>query len=144
MKTLTTVLILCFLSGCASMTNKEMVWQGLHAIDVLQTIDGPAYDPCKMEINPITQKFLGEHPSTEQVLLWGVLWGTAHWKITDWVDNSKLPNWFKITYNIIDFGGKTITIINNEKNGTRLGRKNAASDPLNEICYQELGYGRHF
>lgn len=51
------VVLLC---GCESMPRGEMYFQGMHAVDVLQTINGPAEDDCYEEGDPLTKRLIGE------------------------------------------------------------------------------------
>lgn len=73
------VAALILLAGCESMPRHEMVFHAIHAIDVMQTVNGPARDDCYTEAAPVTQALIGENPSVSGVLLWGVSVSALHY-----------------------------------------------------------------
>lgn len=65
------VLLVCLIfliAGCETMPRGEIYFQGLHAVDVLQTLNGPARDACFKETAPVTRRLIGDKPSEGQVL----------------------------------------------------------------------------
>lgn len=117
MKALMLILILTLITGCASMSTEEKVWQSMHVIDVMQTYNGPASRPeCFREADPFTKRIIGEHPSKESVVAWGIGSGLLfHWlaKKADESDN------YYTKYGFYGFAllTKGITIGNNERIG---------------------------
>lgn len=106
------------LAGCESMPRGEWAYQGLHAVDVMQTLNGPARDDCYDEVSPVHRRIMGEKPSQSDVLLWGVGMGLAHYGISSYIEENysgfTLGVWQAITT-----GGVAITIGESYKIGVR-------------------------
>lgn len=117
------------LAGCESMSPYEKAWQAMHLVDVAQTLNGPASDPCYSEQDPITSSLIGEHPSRGEVLAWGVGLSVTHYYLGEWVDNSDWPEGVKTLVRSIDIGYKGLTIGNNHETGIRAFGSNASCEP---------------
>lgn len=105
-------------SGCAS-SPSEIAWQTLHVVDVAQTINGPARDDCYREAH-WPQYLIGEKPSTEAVIAWGVAVGAAHYALDRWLENTGRADktawrWLRA----IDLTYKTYTVTRNHAIGVR-------------------------
>ena len=116
------VLLLSF--GCASFPEKplwqaEAAWQAGHVVDVLQTINGPARDDCFTEGDPLTKSLIGENPSTEEAIAWGVAAGGIHWGVTKLLDHYNAKPWVKIAWQSVTITFKASTIVHNHNEGIR-------------------------
>ena len=118
---------LALLSGCTS-SPAEKAWQTMHLVDVAQTINGAARDPCFHERDPFTRRLIGRQPSTESVLLWGVGVGVTHYALDRWLTNSGHANkkWVRIL-RAVDLGAKGFTIGRNHQIGIRVFGDNHCS-----------------
>lgn len=110
--------------GCASFPEKpmwqaELGWQVMHGVDVLQTINGPANDPCFIESNGITQSLIGENPSTGEVIAWGAAAGGLHWGVTKLLDHYNAKPWVKVAWQSVTIVTKADTVIGNHNEGIR-------------------------
>ena len=108
-------------AGCSSfeISKPEIAWQALHAIDVAQTINGPAKDPCFAE-GTVTRHLIGEQPSTEGVLAWGIGLSLVHYQVDRWLEKTgrdKQPFWRIVRS--IDIGYKGYTVARNHDLGVR-------------------------
>lgn len=111
--------------GCANMSTQEKAWQVLHAIDIAQTIDGPARDLCFREDTFPTEQLIGKKPSTEAVLVWGLATSVGHYYLDQWLQHTeRVPDWVKNTFRTLDIGVKGMTISSNHERGIRLFREN--------------------
>lgn len=130
-----TLLVIPLLSGCSlydDMSRWEIAWQGLHAIDVGQTMTYKD-DPCYSEANFATRRLIGTEPSESKVLLWGVGMSALHIVIFDWVDQSALPVWAKTSLHVFDLAYKAVIVTDNYNNGVRVFSSNRPSE---EFCYE--------
>ena len=75
MKTIT-ILSLILLSACSSMSEREKTLQVMHLIDVAQTYQ-MSKSHCHNEMGAAAL-FIGENPSSEDVLIWGVATAVAY------------------------------------------------------------------
>lgn len=131
---------LLLLVGCNTIPNRELNWQGLHLIDVLQTSNAAGNDTCYEEVNPLTRGLIGAKPHKDKVYIWGVLWGLGHVIVTKAVDESKIPKWLKTTFHVLDFTGKGLTISSNHNDGIRVwGDNTPPEDPDLHICEEQMG-----
>lgn len=114
----TTLCAIVLLCGCESMPRGELAYQTLHAVDVLQTINGPATDDCYKEANPITRRIVGEKPSKGQVVAWGVGQGLLHYGISSYLEDNS-PGWIYGAWQILSTGTVAITIHDNYELGVK-------------------------
>ena len=106
------------LSGCAA-SPTEKAWQALHVIDVAQTINGPARDDCYREAH-WPKYVIGDKPSTEAVIAWGVVIGVAHYAFDRWLTETGRadhPAWRALR--VLDLTYKGYTVGNNHHIGVR-------------------------
>lgn len=107
------------LNGCSAlneMPRGEAVWQGLHAVDVLQTLNGPADDDCYSEGDPVTRRIIGRKPSKGKVVAWGVGMGVLHYTVSDQLRDR--PLWLA-AWQLLSIGNTTIAINNNLQIGIK-------------------------
>jgi hypothetical protein len=114
-----TVLIAVLLCGCSSMSRPEIAWNVLHVVDVAQTINGPASDPCYRERAPTTRFLIGERPHRDNVIAWGVAASVMHYFAFRWVENSDWPDGVKVALRSIDLTYKGHTVVRNHNAGIR-------------------------
>jgi hypothetical protein len=131
LRTILLSLIILTSFGCASFPKDpywqaEAGWQTLHAIDVLQTINGPAKDDCFVEANSITKSFIGEKPNTGEVLVWGVASGAAHWGVTKLLDRYNAKPWVKTAWQSVTIVVVADTVVDNHRIGIRPWGNNAS------------------
>jgi hypothetical protein len=124
MKRLLIPLLVVFTVGCAEIPRDpywaaEGAFQTLHAIDVLQTINGPVNDPCFQEGGFLTQNIIGEKPDTGEVLAWGVAIGAGHYAVSKLLDHYDAKPWMKATWQSVSIGHKGYVVANNHRIGVR-------------------------
>lgn len=107
------------LAGCQNMSKPELAWQAMHFVDVAQTINGPANDPCFVEANPLTRSLIGENPSEESVLLWGMGVAFLHATASHMIEESDAPKWVEWAWHSVSLVTKGSTIIGNHNEGIR-------------------------
>ena len=111
-------------SGCSSNQIKnihpmEYAWQGLHIIDVQQTINGVGSWPdCFDEGNPLTSRIIGTKPEKHEIYKWGIGAGLLNFVIMKWVDN-KMPN-HNLKLRIASVLNKADTVHGNYEEGIRM------------------------
>lgn len=111
--------------GCSSLPKDplwkaELGWQVLHGVDVLQTVNGPGRNPeCFYESGFITKDLIGEHPSTGQVIAWGVGSSLLHFGVTSLLDHINAKPWVKIAWQGVTLTTTSATIIQNHREGVR-------------------------
>jgi hypothetical protein len=105
-------------SGCESLDRRELVWQGLHAVDVAQTLNA-AGDPCYKETAWLTAKIIGEQPSDAEVLAWGVGTAVVHMLIANELERRDAPRWLQATWSIGTIVSTGYTVVDNHRNGVR-------------------------
>lgn len=116
--------LLAFSVGCAQFPTDpywqaEAAWQTGHAIDVLQTINGPARDDCFYEADPFTKRLIGENPSTSDVVVWGVATGALHYGVSKALVHYNAPKWVKVGWHGISLTTKAYTVVDNHNKGIR-------------------------
>jgi len=108
---------------------REALWQALHAMDVLQTIKGPASDSCHYERNAFTRQIIGKRPHPDKVIIWGVTYAVLHVAYTKWLNETKrLKPSVKTALRFLDFTSMGLTIATNYKQGIRITGENKHTD----------------
>ncbi len=121
------ILVLAALSlagGCANLPKDpywqaEAGWQTIHAIDVLQTINGPARDDCFEEGNSITKSIIGKKPKPGEVVAWGVATGAAHWGVSKLLEKYNARPWVKTAWQSVSIVVVADTVVDNHRIGIR-------------------------
>jgi hypothetical protein len=108
------IVALATLSGCASIPKAEYVYQGLHAVDALQTVD-IKHHPNFRETNPI----IGEHPSDGDILVYMAAEAALHLLITQQLEQHNAPKWAKVIWHSISIGWAGRQVIHNYDIGLR-------------------------
>ena len=92
----------------------------MHLVDVAQTINGPARDPRYIETGS-AGILIGDTPSVEAVLVWGVAIGVIHYSVDRWLTNSGHADkkWVQIL-RALDLGYKGFVIGSNHACGIRV------------------------
>lgn len=111
--------MLLILTGCASMSPAERAWQTMHAIDMAQTLNGPASDPCYRETGLITSRVIGSQPEPAQVVAWGAAYAVAHAYAWQWIDRQGWPRGLTIALRTVDLANKVTVIGHNHRQGVR-------------------------
>ncbi len=96
----------------------------MHLVDVAQTINGPAKDPNFFEIG-FAGMLIGDTPSVETVIVWGVAIGVAHYALDRWLTKTgraEKPFW-KIV-RAVDLDYKGLIIGHNHAHGIRVAGAN--------------------
>ena len=121
------------LGGCQSLdlSGDELTWQALHAIDVAQTVSA-ADDPCYEEDAWLTEKLIGDQPSTGKVLLWGVGTSVTHAWISNLLESRDAPLWVQKTWSYATIGSSGFAIVSNHSEGVRIFGDNKSVDG----CYR--------
>jgi len=131
-----TALFLLILIGCESTPQHELVWQGLHVVDVLQTLNGPASDICYKEGNSATVAMIGEHPSRQSLIGWAVGGAVIHWGVSKLLDHYA-PAWTLTTWQAVSIADTSTGIYQNNQLGIKLwGDNNHSQLGPNNICRQ--------
>ena len=116
------ITLLC--SGCAGfnpyedMSKSEMVWQGLHLVDALQTINIHD-DPCYFETNPYMVDLVGIDAEPGKVAAWWLGKSFIHAAITREIEESSLPNWFGTVWQAITIVDEVDSVYGNHDIGLR-------------------------
>ena len=121
------VLATPFFAGCQSLSNEEIAWQALHAVDVAQTISA-ANDPCYVEDALVTRQLIGADPSTGEVLLWGAGMAVGHAWVTALLERNDAPGWVQKTWSYATITGTGLAIPNNHSEGIRVFGDNRPVD----------------
>lgn len=91
LKTLLVAVAVLAASGCASLPPGEAVYQGLHSLDVAQTVE-IARNPEKFQEADVgTRCLIGSHPTEAHVIEWGVANAVAHYAIDDYLYRTNHP-----------------------------------------------------
>ena len=106
------------LGGCTT-TGQEIAWQTLHAVDVAQTVNGPAGDPCYMEADPLTSAIIGEQPSKTEAVAWGLAWAGMHAGVTWLLDRNEAPQWAQIGWQALTITNTASAVYRNHQAGIR-------------------------
>lgn len=104
--------------GCQSMDREEVVWQGLHVVDVAQTLNA-ASDPCYEETAWLTQRIIGKQPSDAEVVAWGVGTAVVHWWVARELERRDAPRWLQATWSLGTIGSTGYAVVDNHRNGVR-------------------------
>jgi uncharacterized membrane protein len=108
-------------AGCQSLnlSNEEIAWQTMHAVDVAQTLSA-SQDPCYVEDAMVTRQLIGSQPSTGEVLLWGAGMAVGHAWITKTLERNDAPIWVQKTWSYVTITGTGIAIASNYSEGIRM------------------------
>ncbi len=120
-------------AGCQSfqLSNEEIAWQTLHAVDIAQTLSA-AQDPCYVEDAYLTKRLIGEQPSTGEVLLWGAGVAVGHAFVTNFLQQRDAPGWVQKTWSYATITTTGIAIASNHSEGVRVFGDNESVDG----CYE--------
>ncbi len=118
------VVPLCFLvllSGCESLelSREELIWQGVHAMDIAQTLNA-ADDPCYKESAYITQRLIGEQPSDAEVMAWGIGTAIGHAVITQALERLDAPGWVQTLWAYGTISHTAFAVASNHDEGIRM------------------------
>lgn len=101
------------------MDRTEMTWQGLHAVDVAQTLNA-ADDPCYREKAWLTEHLIGEQPSDGEVLAWGVGTAVIHAWISRALETHRAPGWLQAAWDLGTLGHTGYSVASNHHEGVRI------------------------
>ena len=104
------LLLTLLLSSTVHADEADLVFYMQHAIDVAQTLQIARSD-CHIEVGGAGM-FIGENPSTDAVIAWGIATAIGYTMIKD-----KLPKWAKY----INISFKTFTVNQNHRIGLGVG-----------------------
>lgn len=110
--------LVLFQVGCSTM-HREAAWLTLHAVDVAQTINGPAQDPCFEEVDNLTRSLIGAHPSTGEALAWGAGVALIHAGVTWSLERANAPGWLQIGWQAVTIVNTSYSLVNNHREGIR-------------------------
>ena len=116
-------------AGCQSLglSNEEIAWQTLHAVDIAQTL-AAAQDPCFVEDAFVTRQLIGSQPSTGEVLLWGAGMAVGHAWISGLLERQDAPQWVQKTWSYATITGTSIAVATNHAEGVRVIGDNKSVD----------------
>jgi hypothetical protein len=106
------------------MSYDELAWQIIHIIDVAQSLDGIGND-CFEEVSFGTTQLIGRRPSTDAILIWGIISSLTHWASSNYI-KKRSPKWFKVAYVTFDLSWKINTVYSNHATGIKLGQDNVS------------------
>ena len=113
--------------GCQSVDRQELAWQGLHVVDVAQTLNA-ASDPCYEETAWLTEKIIGKQPSDAEVLAWGVGTALVHMWVANQLERRNAPRWLQMTWSLGTIGSTGYAVVDNHQNGVRPWGNNVDHD----------------
>lgn len=116
------ILAMMPVGGC-TMMQREVAWQGLHAIDAAQTERGAGSDACYHEADPITRRLIGARPSPAGVAAWAAGEAALHYLITRAL-SAHAPRWALIGWQSITIGMVGSAVAHNYAIGVRIVRHN--------------------
>lgn len=96
-----------------------MTWQGLHAIDVAQTLNA-ADDPCYREKAWLTEQLIGAQPSSGEVLAWGAGTALVHAWVSRTLEERGAPTWLHMAWDFGTLGHTAYAIGSNHQEGVRI------------------------
>lgn len=112
------LVILFFISveSKAEISDDEAIWQAMHMIDVMQTIE-IAHSDYHAEGENLTNFLISSHPNDTQVYAWGIGSAVAHYFIFKHIDkHSKYARRIRV----IDNFYKLSFIVGNHQAGIRI------------------------
>lgn len=113
------------LLGCATLgsdavsSRAEIAWQSMHALDTMQTMHIANSGGCYREINPVTSRIIGEHPSDAGVSAVMLGYAMLHKFATDQLHERGAPPWMIGTWHAVTLGFAVKTITQNHELGLR-------------------------
>lgn len=111
------------LGGDAMSRRAEIAWQSMHALDTLQTMHIANSGGCYREVNPVTSRIIGEHPSDAGVSAVMLGYAMLHKFATDQLNERGAPRWMIGTWHAVTLGFAVKTVTQNHQLGLRpLGR----------------------
>jgi hypothetical protein len=111
------------LSGCAALgRTDEQVWQGLHAVDAVQT-NRIVGDPCYAEGHALTRDLIGAEPTHGKVLAWAVGGAVVHAGVTEGLMDLNLPR-VATAWEWVSLADTGYSIEQGWKVGVRIGSPN--------------------
>jgi hypothetical protein len=118
-----------FSAGCQTfeLSNEELAWQTLHAVDIAQTLSA-AQDPCYVEDAYLTRKLIGQQPGTGEVLLWGAGVAVGHAWVSNLLERNRAPGWVQKTWSYATITSTGIAIASNHAEGVRVFGGNESVD----------------
>ncbi len=128
------VLLSVVLGGCSHIPRTEYAWQSIHLVDVLQTLDGPARDPCYEEADGLTRRLIGRQPSESDVIVWGIAIAAVHAGVTSMLERVDAPTWAKFGWQALTITNTAQAVRNNYSEGIRLGRSNDRPQAADHAC----------
>jgi hypothetical protein len=116
------LLAAALLAGCAStppLTQAELTWQALHAVDSLQTVQIARSD-CFRESNQVTRRLIGDHPSTAGAIGWAAGMAVAHYGVSQFLESVNAPGWVRWTWQAVTIVDTADTVKQNHDQGIGL------------------------
>lgn len=119
-------LLLCFLgsgkANAADWTREdarwEATWQALHFVDALQTdmmLNRGGYE----EVDAITSRVIGAHPSRAQSAAWSIAVGVGHFYVTKRLVDGNAPRWVRRGWQLTTISLQGNAVIINWSQGLR-------------------------
>lgn len=122
-------LIVVMMTGCASFSERDAInvgegaWQGALLVDGLQTIHGPAQDPCYFEEDPITRRVIGRKPSEAGVVALFSVYSVLHFGIRQALLDTGHEHWAS-AFELLSVVQELRVDAHNVSMGIRLGAPN--------------------
>jgi hypothetical protein len=126
------ILALCIVAflatACETLRQpEEMTWQTMHAVDMVQTIDGMR-DSCVTEGHPLTRRLIGKKPRTAEILGYGLGSAYVHLFISDLLRDQGLERAWAI-WQFVSVTDTAIGMSRNHAIGVRIGKRNKTGCP---------------
>ena len=107
------------------MSKTELAIHAIHIADVAQT-HASTTNPVFCENDPITRKIIGEYPTKERVLLWGIGSAIANHYIISGIESSNMNPVLKKSLTIGYFIFKSVAVHENNRIGVRISSNHKA------------------
>lgn len=124
MRTLLPLAVLA-LTGCSTLGGESMsgraefAWQSIHAMDAAQTMHIANSGGCYREVNPVTSRIVGEHPSDGEVAAVMLGYAMLHKLATEQLHERNAPRWLIGTWHAVTLGFAVKTVTQNHRLGLR-------------------------
>ena len=125
------------MGGCTSWSRETQIEEGtyqvLSAIDTIQSARGARDPSCYAESSMVTRTVIGEHPSPQAAIGWGVSRAGIHAAITGILEAEDADRWVRRVWQAIGIGVEGKVVRQNWVIGLHIG---SAEPPAYAPCLQ--------
>jgi len=111
---------LAHVTGCLLLAGCSTTWQGLHAVDAIQTAKLRG-TPCFEEKAWLARNIMGAEPSKGEVFAWWLVTAILHHAADSWLEEHA-SRWVNKTFDVLTMADAVYTVANNERIGVHAFR----------------------